>query len=115
MKSVINTLVIIVVLQDLASRARNNNLNHNEEQGGSFTISNLGMYNITAFTAIIKPPHTSILAIGGKRLALSADNALQNILTVTLSCDGRVVDNEQAARFLEIFKNNIENPANAGL
>jgi len=73
------------------------------------------MYNVKDFTAIIKPPQASILAIGGTRFALSTDNILQKVMTVTLSCDGRIVDYEQAGKFLEAFKKNVENPANAGL
>jgi len=97
--------------QDLASRAREGKLKPQEFQGGSFTISNLGMYGITEFSAVINPPQACILAIGGTRLLFNADEKIQSIMTVTLSCDRRMVDDELAARWLEAFKSNIEKPS----
>lgn len=101
--------------KDLAQRARNNKLQEEEFQGGSFTISNLGMFGITEVLAVINPPQTCVLAVGGTRLSFSSDEVIHQVITVTLSCDGRVVDNELASRWLEAFKKNIENPTTAGL
>ncbi|KAK2573989.1 Pyruvate dehydrogenase protein X component [Acropora cervicornis] len=98
-------------LKDLASRAREGKLKPQEFQGGSFTISNLGMYGITEFSAVINPPQACILAIGGTRLLFNADEKIQSIMTATLSCDRRMVDDELAARWLEAFKSNIEKPS----
>lgn len=98
-------------LKELASRAREGKLKPQEFQGGSFTISNLGMYGITEFSAVINPPQACIMAVGGTRLLFNADEKIQSIMTVTLSCDRRMVDDELAARWLEAFKSNIENPS----
>ena len=97
--------------QDLASRAREGKLQLHEFQGGSFTISNLGMYGITEFSAVINPPQACIMAVGGTRPVLTADETIQSLMTVTLSCDRRMVDDELASRWLEAFKGNIENPS----
>jgi len=99
------------ILKDLASRAREGKLQLNEFQGGSFTISNLGMFGITEFSAVINPPQACIMAVGGTRPVVTAEETIQSVMTVTLSCDRRMVDDELAARWLEAFKANIENPA----
>ncbi|KAK3750632.1 hypothetical protein QZH41_012815 [Actinostola sp. cb2023] len=106
---------ISLVLKDLASRARSNKLQLHEFQGGSFTISNLGMFGITEFSAVINPPQASILAVGGTQLSLTADEVVHKVMTVTLSCDARMVDNELASRWLQTFKKYIENPTSIGL
>ncbi|KAL9981915.1 hypothetical protein ACROYT_G010679 [Oculina patagonica] len=98
-------------LKDLASRAREGKLQLHEFQGGSFTISNLGMFGIKEFSAVINPPQACIMAVGGSRPVLTADETIQSIMTVTLSCDRRMVDDELAARWLDAFKSNIENPS----
>ncbi|EDO36106.1 predicted protein [Nematostella vectensis] len=106
---------ISLVAHDIATRARDNKLHEHEFHGGSLTLSNLGMFGVTEFSAIINPLQASILAVGATRLSVSTDGQLQNVITVKLSCDARVVDNELASRWLETFKLGIENPALAGL
>ncbi|TPX71878.1 dihydrolipoyllysine-residue acetyltransferase [Spizellomyces sp. 'palustris'] len=103
-------------IKELAQRARVNKLQPHEYQGGTFTISNLGMYGISHFTAIINPPHASILAVGGvdEKLVLDETSekgfAVRKVLKVTMSNDHRVVDGAVGARWLEKFKTYIENP-----
>ncbi|KAM7087004.1 pyruvate dehydrogenase protein X component, mitochondrial isoform 3-T3 [Molossus nigricans] len=102
----------------LSKKARDGKLLPEEYQGGSFSISNLGMFGISEFTAVINPPQACILAVGRFRpvLKLTQDeegnDRLQQhqLITVTMSSDGRVVDDELATRFLESFKANLENP-----
>lgn len=102
----------------LSKKARDGKLLPEEYQGGSFSISNLGMFGIDEFTAVINPPQACILAVGRFRpvLKLTQDeegnDKLQQhqLITVTMSSDGRVVDDELATRFLECFKANLENP-----
>lgn len=110
--------------KSLAEKARNGKLSPEEFIGGTFTISNLGMFGISHFTAIINPPQTSILAIGGTKLKFShflnsddsgLDNNPEPVITVTLSSDARVVDSQVASTFLSKFKSKIENPRNLGL
>ncbi|XP_073072490.1 pyruvate dehydrogenase protein X component, mitochondrial isoform X2 [Manis javanica] len=105
-------------VKTLSKKARDGKLLPEEYQGGSFSISNLGMFGINEFTAVINPPQACILAVGRSRpvLKLTQDeegNArLQQcqLLTVTMSSDSRVVDDALATRFLESFKANLENP-----
>lgn len=101
-------------VRDLAERARAGSLQPEEYQGGTFTVSNLGMYGITSFSAIINPPQACILAVGATRKAMhvDADNnvAPASVMTVTASCDHRVVDGAVGAKFLSAFKEYIENP-----
>ncbi|KAF6105425.1 pyruvate dehydrogenase complex component X [Phyllostomus discolor] len=102
----------------LSKKARDGKLLPEEYQGGSFSISNLGMFGIDEFTAVINPPQACILAVGRFRpvLKLTQDeegnDQLQQhqLITVTMSSDGRLVDDELATRFLESFKANLENP-----
>lgn len=99
----------------LAAKARDGKLQPHEFQGGTFTISNLGMYGIKHFSAIINPPQACILAVGGseKRL-LPADNEkgfdVANMMSVTLSCDHRVVDGAVGAQWLAEFRKFLEKP-----
>ncbi|XP_028666069.1 dihydrolipoyllysine-residue acetyltransferase component of pyruvate dehydrogenase complex, mitochondrial [Erpetoichthys calabaricus] len=99
----------------LASKAREGKLQPHEFQGGTFTISNLGMYGIKNFSAIINPPQACILAVGGseKRL-LPAENErgfdVANMMSVTLSCDHRVVDGAVGAQWLAEFRKFLEKP-----
>lgn len=102
---------ISTTLKDLASRAREGKLKLHEFQGGSFTISNMGMFGITEFSAVINPPQACIMAVGGTRPVLTANETIESVMTVTLSCDRRMVDDELAARWLDAFKANIENPS----
>ncbi|GAA5944407.1 uncharacterized protein JCM15063_000945 [Sporobolomyces koalae] len=102
--------------KELASRARDGKLKPEEYQGGSFTISNLGMMGIDSFTAIINPPQSCILAIGGteKKLVLDASSEKGfkevSVMKATLSCDHRVVDGAVGARWLKAFKSYLESP-----
>jgi pyruvate dehydrogenase E2 component (dihydrolipoamide acetyltransferase) len=104
-------------MRDLADRARQKKLKPNEYQGGSSAISNLGMYGVREFSAIINPPHATILAAGATRRASveAEDGSVKFIsqMTVTLSCDHRVVDGALGAQLLAAFKNFIEKPVTA--
>jgi pyruvate dehydrogenase E2 component (dihydrolipoamide acetyltransferase) len=104
-------------MRDLADRARQKKLKPNEFQGGSSAISNLGMYGIREFSAIINPPHATILAVGATRRApIEADDGSVKFIsqmTVTLSCDHRVVDGALGAELLASFKDFIEKPVTA--
>ncbi len=100
-------------MRDLAERARKRRLAPHEYQGGSTAISNLGMYSIRQFDAVINPPHATILAVGQgeKRPAVKGDEIkIVNAMTVTLSCDHRVVDGALGAQLLSAFKGLIEEP-----
>uniref|UniRef100_A0A668AML0 Dihydrolipoamide acetyltransferase component of pyruvate dehydrogenase complex n=1 Tax=Myripristis murdjan TaxID=586833 RepID=A0A668AML0_9TELE len=104
----------------LAQKARDGKLLPEEYQGGSFSISNLGMFGISGFSAVINPPQACILAVGTSRaeLQLSEDNETlrtQQLMTVTLSSDGRLVDDELASRFLDKFRANLERPQRMAL
>ncbi|NXL14195.1 ODP2 dehydrogenase, partial [Setophaga kirtlandii] len=99
----------------LAARAREGKLQPHEFQGGTFTISNLGMYGIKNFSAIINPPQACILAVGSsKEILVPADNEkgfdVASMMSVTLSCDHRVVDGAVGAQWLAEFKNFLEKP-----
>ena len=97
----------------LASKAKDGKLQPHEYQGGSFTISNLGMFGITDFQAIINPPQAGILAIGtvqDKPVVKNGAVVPGKILNITLSCDHRAIDGAEAAQFMQTLKNLIENP-----
>jgi pyruvate dehydrogenase E2 component (dihydrolipoamide acetyltransferase) len=101
-------------MKNLASKAKDGKLQPNDYIGGSFSISNLGMYGIKEFSAVINPPQGCILAVGSgeKRVIVINDEiSIATIMTVTLSCDHRVVDGAVGAEFLSEFKNLIENPS----
>jgi pyruvate dehydrogenase E2 component (dihydrolipoamide acetyltransferase) len=104
-------------IRDLAERARAKKLKPNEYQGGSSAISNLGMYGVREFAAIINPPHATILAVGASRRAPveTADGGVKfaSQMTVTLSCDHRVVDGALGAELLAAFKRFVETPVTA--
>ncbi len=99
-------------MKDLATRARAKKLKPADYQGGSSAISNLGMYGVREFTAIINPPHATILAVGAaRRQAIEKEDggvAFASMLSVTLSCDHRVVDGALGAELLAAFKALIE-------
>ncbi|XP_063293963.1 pyruvate dehydrogenase protein X component, mitochondrial [Pelobates fuscus] len=107
----------------LAQKARDGKLLPDEYQGGSFSISNLGMFGITGFSAVINPPQSCILAVGRSRteLALAEDEEgnpqilQKQLMNVTLSSDGRLVNDELASQFLECFRTNLENPVRCAL
>ena len=102
-------------MKDLAARARERKLAPHEYLGGSFAISNLGMYGIDEFDAVINPPHGSILAVGAgaRKPAVGEDGELTvaTSMSVTLSVDHRVIDGALGAEFLGAIKDNLENPA----
>ena len=105
--------VISAEMKDLAARARAGKLKPEEFQGGGFTISNLGMYGIREFAAIINPPQACILAVGAaeKRPVVEGEAIVaRTLMTVTLSTDHRVVDGALGAEFLQAFKGLIEDP-----
>ena len=101
-------------MKDLATRARDRKLAPHEYQGGSFAISNLGMFGIDNFDAIINPPHAAILAVGAgvKRPIVGADGELTvgTVMSTTLSVDHRVIDGALGANLLQAIKDNLENP-----
>ncbi|MGC1779561.1 MAG: 2-oxo acid dehydrogenase subunit E2, partial [Xanthobacteraceae bacterium] len=101
-------------MKDLAARARDKKLKPAEYQGGSSAISNLGMHQVREFTAIINPPHASILAVGAaRRQAVEKDDGgvgFVSMLSLTLSCDHRVVDGALGAELLAAAKNYLESP-----
>ncbi len=109
--------VISAEMRDLAARARDKKLKPTEYQGGASAISNLGMYGVREFAAIINPPHSTIIAIGATRRAAveAADGSVKFIsqMTATLSCDHRVVDGALGAELLAAFKSFIEKPVTA--
>ena len=100
-------------MRDLADRARRRRLAPHEYQGGSSAVSNLGMYSVKQFDAVINPPQSTILAVGQseKRPIVKGDQIkVANMMTVTLSCDHRVVDGALGAQLLAAFKGFIEEP-----
>ncbi|HKG00743.1 MAG TPA: pyruvate dehydrogenase complex dihydrolipoamide acetyltransferase, partial [Xanthobacteraceae bacterium] len=104
-------------IKELAERARAKKLKPNEYQGGASAISNLGMYGVREFAAIINPPHATILAVGAaRRQAVERKDggvAFASVMTVTLSCDHRVVDGALGAELLAAFSGFVENPVTA--
>ena len=100
-------------VRDFASKAKSKKLQPEDWEGNTFTISNLGMFGIDSFTAIINPPDACILAVGGiKEVPVVKDGQVVpgHVMQVTLSCDHRVVDGATGAAFLNDFKNLLENP-----
>jgi len=100
-------------MKDLAARARDRKLAPQEYQGGSFAISNLGMYGIEEFTAIINPPNAAIMAVGAIRdvpVVVNGQVVPGKRMKVTLSSDHRVVDGATCAEFLNTVRKFLENP-----
>ena len=101
-------------MKDLAGRARNKKLAPHEYQGGSFAISNLGMFGIDNFDAVINPPHGAILAVGAgvKKPVIGDDGdiTIATVMSVTLSVDHRVIDGALGAELLKAIVDNLENP-----
>lgn len=100
-------------VKDLAGKAKSKKLTPQEMQGNTFTVSNLGMFDIDEFTAIINPPDACILAVGSiiKKPVVKDDQiVVGNMMKVTLSCDHRVVDGATGAQFLQTLKGMLENP-----
>ncbi len=101
-------------VRELAGKARDKKLQPEEYTGATFSISNLGMFGIKEFTAIINPPEAAIFAIGAaKPTAVVKDGEIvvRNLMSVTMSCDHRVVDGATGAKYLQTFKQMLENPA----
>jgi pyruvate dehydrogenase E2 component (dihydrolipoamide acetyltransferase) len=99
--------------RDLAARARDRKLRPEEMSGGTFTISNLGMFGIEQFTAVINPPEAAILAVGAATQELRPRDGgpvVRSLVRVTLSCDHRVVDGATGARFLQTLTTLLEAP-----
>ncbi len=100
-------------VRGFAKKAKDKKLQPQDWEGNTFTISNLGMFGIEEFTAIVNPPDSCILAVGGiKSVPVVKNGAVVpgNVMRVTLSCDHRVVDGAKGAAFLQSFKNLMENP-----
>jgi pyruvate dehydrogenase E2 component (dihydrolipoamide acetyltransferase) len=100
-------------IKDLAGRAKANRLKPEEFQGGTFSISNMGMFGVRSFSAIINPPQAAILAVatGEKRPVVKNDQlAVATVMTLTLSADHRVVDGAVGAQFMKVLKELIEHP-----
>ena len=100
-------------MRDLVNRARQGKLSREEYQGGTFTVSNMGMYGVEHFTAVINPPQAAILAVGAaseRPVALNGALATATMMTCSLSVDHRVTDGVAAAEFLQIFKRLAEDP-----
>jgi len=100
-------------VKDLAVRAKAKKLKPSEYEGGTFAISNLGMFGVRSFTAVINPPHAAILAVGageGRPVVRNGAIVPATVMTVQLSCDHRVIDGALGATWLEAFKGYLENP-----
>ena len=104
---------IATEVRNYAAKAKDKKLQPSDWEGNTFTISNLGMFGIEEFTAIINPPDACILAVGGIKQTPVVKNGqmvIGNVMKVTLSCDHRVVDGATGAAFLQTLKHNLENP-----
>lgn len=107
-------LAISSEIKELAGRAKSKKLQPEEYTGGTFSISNLGMFGIEQFTAIINPPEAGIIAVGGaseKAVVRNGEIVVRNMMNVTMSCDHRVIDGATGAKFLQTFKQMLETPA----
>jgi pyruvate dehydrogenase E2 component (dihydrolipoamide acetyltransferase) len=110
--------VIAAEIQDLAKRAKERKLKGHEITGSTFTVSNLGMFQIERFTAVINPPEGGILAIGGiieEPVVKDGAVAVGKRMTVTMSCDHRVIDGALGAKFLAILVEQLEHPESLAL
>jgi len=106
--------VISAEVKDMASRARAKKLKPEEYQGGTFSVSNLGMFGITSFASIVNQPHGAIMSVGAgeeRAVVRGGQIVIRTMMTVTLTCDHRVVDGAVGAEFLAAFKQFIEEPA----
>ena len=101
-------------VKDMAARARAKKLKPEEYQGGTFSVSNLGMFGITSFASIVNQPHGAIMSVGAgeeRAVVRNGEIVVRTMMTVTLTCDHRVVDGAVGAEFLAAFKQFIEEPA----
>ena len=104
---------LAVASRDLSDRARSGTLRPDEYSGGTFAISNLGMFDVTSFAAIIQPPQSAVLAVGSvtRRPAVFGDDlGIADVMTATLSADHRIVDGVEGARFMMEIKRLLESP-----
>jgi pyruvate dehydrogenase E2 component (dihydrolipoamide acetyltransferase) len=109
----LTTLEVSAALRDLVERARAGKLRGSEMTGATFTLSNLGMFEVNAFAAIVTPPQVAILATGkASRVPRYDGDELvpRTVLTATLSADHRAVDGAEVGRFMNTFKRTLENP-----
>lgn len=105
--------VLSAQVAELAGRARSGRIQQHELQGGTFAVSNLGMYGVTEFSAILNPPQVGILAVGAatpRPVVIDGELAVGTVMTVTLSADHRVIDGAVAAQWMAAFVRLIENP-----
>ena len=112
-KGIFSLREISAETKELAKRAREGKLKPEEFTNGTFTVSNLGMYDIENFAAIINPPEGAILAVGSiveKPIVENGQVVAGHTMKVTMSCDHRVVDGAVGAQFLQSFKRIMENP-----
>lgn len=108
-----NLLTLSREIRAMADRANRNKLGPDDYQGGTFTVSNLGSYGVTAFTAIVNPPHAAILALGRAEARAVVRNGTvvpATMLTATLSADHRIIDGVVGAQFLEAIKELVDAP-----
>jgi pyruvate dehydrogenase E2 component (dihydrolipoamide acetyltransferase) len=101
-------------LRDLARRSRSGKLRAPEMMGATFTVSNLGMFDVSSFTAIVNPPQVAILAVGKTRqmpVVVDDDVVVRSVMSATVSADHRAVDGAEAAQFLGTLKAALEEPA----
>jgi len=99
--------------KELAERARNRRLQPNEYTGATFSVSNLGMFDIDQFTAVINPPEAGIIAVGSiveKPVVVEGQLTARRRMRITMSCDHRVIDGATGAAFLRTLKQMLENP-----
>lgn len=109
-----NVMELSLEIRNLAKRAKEGKLELHEYKGGSFTISNMGMYGVTSFQAIINPPQAAILAVSGiQEVPIVKNGAIEvgNVMNLTLSADHRVIDGAVGASFMQTLKKYLENPA----
>jgi pyruvate dehydrogenase E2 component (dihydrolipoamide acetyltransferase) len=100
-------------IRDLADRARQGTIKQDDIEGGSFAVTNLGMFGTEEFSAILNPPQSGILAVGAARekaVVVDGELAVATVMTVTLSADHRAVDGALAAQWMVAFKRAIEHP-----
>ena len=99
-------------MRDFADRARAEKLEQHEYQGGTFSLSNLGMYGVTSFDAVVNPPMGGILAAGAIERVAKEESGFESVISVTLSCDHRAIDGALGGRFLQSLKTALEAPEN---
>ena len=112
----VNQLTVVEIgqiVRDLAERARSGSIKQQDIEGGSFAVTNLGMFGTQEFSAILNPPQSGILAVGAARekaIVVDGHIGVGQIMTVTLSADHRALDGALAAQWMSAFKAAIENP-----